>query len=755
MATYTISKTASGDVDFVVTGAPTNYPKRTVSPTRIKERRISRSEAAAVVIELVDGTDYTIFPATDTLILAGTTYAAGSNTKEQLYDILKDSTVFQKANPGSGGPGEATTDASQLTTGTLSDARLSANITKQGNTFNGVNQLVKTDGTGKLPAIDGSLLTNLPAGGTTDYNALSNKPTIPSTLDQISDTGTRVAVTPAQKAAIGTNTTAITANATLINSRLQTETQDYLTRVIAAGGRIDALSIHAIDKFISRGKNAGWFTAIKQCWVPVGDLTASKVFLVTPSGITPAFNNFVAADYTQEAGYRLTSNTNKYIDTGFIPNNNGVTSSNISMGVCTLSDDLPTTFAFLVGCTPATNVKPNPYFSNGDAKFGVVGSEFTTNYGGEGHITIGHYGATASGSVQNGALCTTGTTTPAVAMDSAMTIFRTWRENLAAFYYATASVGFYFMGTDINDTMCIDMSRAVEDLMFETGRTGFRKPVGLMFGDSITAKSGATSGQNMRRGWSKLFCNYAGLREKNAGQGSSRVISDNTVNGQTFVRAISRYTTIADFRPGVMVMMYGTNDMAADAATNGTSATVTTYTSNLNTIIAGFINTGHKVVLVSPPYRNDKTAAFQQLWIAGCAAAAKTNNVPFADIYNAFIDTGTPATFVPDNVHPNDAGHLIVAQYAYEAYLGRLIRKPTLDYPSIAAGTSADLTVTVYNAVPGMSVSLGLPAALETGLVANAFVSANDTVTVRLTNITASAIDPASAQYKVTVFTNY
>ncbi|MCC6573870.1 MAG: hypothetical protein IT462_08765 [Planctomycetes bacterium] len=39
-------------------------------------------------------------------------------------------------------------------------------FTLQGNTFNGASQLVQLDGTGKLPAIDGSLLTNLPSGGT-------------------------------------------------------------------------------------------------------------------------------------------------------------------------------------------------------------------------------------------------------------------------------------------------------------------------------------------------------------------------------------------------------------------------------------------------------------------------------------------------------------------------------------------------------------------------------------------------------------
>lgn len=48
--------------------------------------------------------------------------------------------------------------------GTVSDARLSNNVTKQGNAFNAANQLVKLDSSGKLPALDGSNLTGLSAG---------------------------------------------------------------------------------------------------------------------------------------------------------------------------------------------------------------------------------------------------------------------------------------------------------------------------------------------------------------------------------------------------------------------------------------------------------------------------------------------------------------------------------------------------------------------------------------------------------------
>lgn len=51
-------------------------------------------------------------------------------------------------------------------------ANIPSNLTTQGNTFNGASQLVQLDSTGKLPAIDGSQLTNLPGGGSADITDL-------------------------------------------------------------------------------------------------------------------------------------------------------------------------------------------------------------------------------------------------------------------------------------------------------------------------------------------------------------------------------------------------------------------------------------------------------------------------------------------------------------------------------------------------------------------------------------------------------
>ncbi|WP_433329981.1 hypothetical protein [Spirillospora sp. CA-294931] len=75
----------------------------------------------------------------------------------------------------------------------------------------------------------------------------------------------------------------------------------------------------------------------------------------------------------------------------------------------------------------------------------------------------------------------------------------------------------------------------------------------------------------------------------------------------------------------------------------------------------------------------------------------------------------------------------------------------SLDFPSIAAAGQHELTIAVTGAAVGDAVVLAPPAALTAGLIANARVTAPGTVTIRLANITAAAIDPAAATWGVRV----
>ena len=77
--------------------------------------------------------------------------------------------------------------------------------------------------------------------------------------------------------------------------------------------------------------------------------------------------------------------------------------------------------------------------------------------------------------------------------------------------------------------------------------------------------------------------------------------------------------------------------------------------------------------------------------------------------------------------------------WAYQNYRGFA----TPDMASIAANGIATFNITVNGAKAGDVVFLSAPAAIEAGLIWSGYVSAANTVTVRIHNTTAGAIDPA------------
>lgn len=77
----------------------------------------------------------------------------------------------------------------------------------------------------------------------------------------------------------------------------------------------------------------------------------------------------------------------------------------------------------------------------------------------------------------------------------------------------------------------------------------------------------------------------------------------------------------------------------------------------------------------------------------------------------------------------------------------------TLDFGSVSAASSADLTITVTGAAVGDAVVLGVPnGSVTANTVFFGWVSATNTVTIRCTNNdAASAADPASGTFRATV----
>jgi len=80
-----------------------------------------------------------------------------------------------------------------------------------------------------------------------------------------------------------------------------------------------------------------------------------------------------------------------------------------------------------------------------------------------------------------------------------------------------------------------------------------------------------------------------------------------------------------------------------------------------------------------------------------------------------------------------------------------ILGSASLDFGSIAAGATAELTITLNGVAAGDVVSMGPPLDLDAGLMATAYCSAANTVTIRLHNTTVGAIDPADSVWNVAV----
>ncbi|NNJ82949.1 MAG: hypothetical protein HKP11_12220 [Flavobacteriaceae bacterium] len=128
------------------------------------------------------------------------------------------------------------------------------------------------------------------------------------------------------------------------------------------------------------------------------------------------------------------------------------------------------------------------------------------------------------------------------------------------------------------------------------------------------------------------------------------------------------------------------------------------------------------------------------------AGTASSNSAPIK------FNSGTNLTSPEKGTFEYDGVHLYFTPGAdRKILLKKLSGTATLDFLSLFAGLHTEQTVTVNGATPGSSCNCSPVGAIENGLTWSCYVSANNTVTIRLSNITGSPIDPVSKNWIVNV----
>lgn len=142
--------------------------------------------------------------------------------------------------------------------------------------------------------------------------------------------------------------------------------------------------------------------------------------------------------------------------------------------------------------------------------------------------------------------------------------------------------------------------------------------------------------------------------------------------------------------------------------------------------------------------------------ILGTATATSINKVAITQPTNSatltLANNSTLATSGANSITLTSTGPTNVTLPTTGILVSAISASGTLNFNTVNAGESASLTINVTGAADGDAVSLGVPSSLAgAGGIYTAWVSAPDTVTVKFSNTTAEAIDPASATFKIKV----
>tara|TARA_R110002124_G_scaffold281430_1_gene455708 strand:- start:66438 stop:68144 length:1707 start_codon:yes stop_codon:yes gene_type:complete len=546
-----------------------------------------------------------------------------------------------------------------------------------------------------------------------------------------------------------------------IDAVYSAEAIDYANRIAAVGGTIDMTTLGYIDEFIKTGKRDGWWSKMLDVYLPYGSNLASGLlklkYEIGVDAFLTAGGGFTSAGYSQDygVGYELNP-LDAYLSSDFVPADHGLSTTNFQFTASIynreqegVGTDINGGIGAIFGSTSRTNqsgVKHSFAVLGGGPSIQTTTGKYAGNSTPGSITTASLNSGTVVKTYNNGTLQTSySTTSGTTVLDTEIDLLR-YNHAIGIRYGNGYCHGYAVSGT-LTDAEVLSLNIAMSKLQLATRFVGKRRKM-LLIGDSIVWGQGSdyyAEGADAR--WAYQATQALGFEEVGFAQSSMRLATDNGVYPSFY----SKRNNIHYYPFDEVMIMIGTNDMSADSGAGPQPALVADFKTKLNTVVKDWVHKKIKVTLVSSPWNTWDNDEEMTAYVDATAEVAKDNNCHFIDTYLLFADETDPDSFFPDGTHPNLTGHSKIAEKVIKCYGGSFERSPKLNFSSIAAGASEEIAVKVMNIDSNMTATVGLPSTIEAGLIANAYVSNDNEVTIRLTNITGSPIDPAEAVFKVMV----
>ena len=528
------------------------------------------------------------------------------------------------------------------------------------------------------------------------------------------------------------------------NTTLQPEIVAY-KKAIDLVGSISPLHLNADNELIRGLKHAGIFAKARLFMPFHGNNLASALIPLIGSGVITKVGTWDETHYNEKLGiYPGLGNTTRHL--ALPVNMTGLAYNNISYGCSNVTRD-NTEFGRPLSLFLGTATDPLAL----DAK-GIIYNAVSLQ-----DIILRENISLVSAKVSDGVVVyNNGIYSATTTIPSSFDIAGEWRmyyrhdgTNPAAGNYKGAQrVGFVWIGEGLTKSETRTLSFLIDKWHRDSGRLFEKNKENAVFiGDSITNGTGASPSLQK---WADVVGRALNYNYFNAGISASKLSTSNVSTPS----ALARITDLsADNNISVAYVAFLMNDMNTDANANGNATLLTTAQTNLEAIINHLKSTGIFPIVIGVSYTATPSETKLTAYNDAAQNAAINSQAVFVDVADIMLDEQPYTNQLSDAIHPNSAGYATMAsQIISRVNKGLLVRKPTLDFPSISAGASATLTVRVRGAAVGSRVDVTPMGALESGLsTPYGYVSSANTVTVQVTNLSASPINPASLRYNVTV----
>lgn len=195
-------------------------------------------------------------------------------------------------------------------------------------------------------------------------------------------------------------------------------------------------------------------------------------------------------------------------------------------------------------------------------------------------------------------------------------------------------------------------------------------------GDSITEGHGTTSPDKVFH--QIIKDEYKLAAAINCGIGGTRIAKQTGYSNHRHDLYFGLRANVMPHNVDAIVVFGGTNDFGHGDAKFGDieSTDIYTFCGAVNTLITdlkvNFPNT--KIIFMTPIRRKtenipDKNGKILEDYVNAIIEITNKHNIPVIDLFRSNIINPNDTDVIPDGLHPNDKGHIIMADYIAKALL--------------------------------------------------------------------------------------